>query len=269
MQKHSAAKLDQLKKNLQNMNSVAIAYSGGVDSSFLLKIAHDVLGEKTISVIAISSTFPQWETEKAKDFTKKFGIKNIVIKTNELKDDNFVRNPENRCYYCKKNLFSKIKQVAIKEKTKYVLDGSNIDDVSDYRPGMKALEELGVVSPLKEVGLTKKEIRELSNEMNLDTWDKPSFACLASRFPYGEKITKLKLEQVEKAEDIIRALDIKQFRVRHHNKTARIEVSKNDFQKILKHSENIVKYFKKLGFKYITLDIEGYRTGSLNEVLDQ
>ncbi|MCK5635892.1 MAG: ATP-dependent sacrificial sulfur transferase LarE, partial [Thermoplasmatales archaeon] len=172
-------------------------------------------------------------------------------------------------YYCKKELFSKIKQIATEEHLNYVLDGSNVDDTTDYRPGMTALEEFGVVSPLKDAGLTKQEIKELSRSMNLDTWDKPAFACLASRFPYGIEITKPRLEQVEKAESYLYSLGIKQFRVRYHNEIARIEVSKNDFQLIIKHSDEIVKKFKELGFKYITLDIEGYRTGSLNEALKQ
>lgn len=265
----SKVKLEQLKNNLKQMKCVAIAFSGGVDSTFLTKVAYEILGEKAIAVTATSSTYPKRELEEAKQYAKQIGIQHILINSEETEIDNFSKNPNNRCYYCKKELFSKIKQIAKENNLNYVLDGSNVDDTSDYRPGMKALGELGVVSPLRDVGFTKQEIKELSKDMQLDTWDKPAFACLASRFPYGVKITKSKLMQVEKAESFLFSLGIKQFRVRYHDETARIEVFKNDFQKILNHSEEITKYFKEIGFKYITLDMEGYRTGSLNEGLLQ
>ncbi len=265
----SKVKLEQLKNNLKQMKCVAIAFSGGVDSTFLTKVAYEVLGEKSIAVTATSSTYPKRELEEAKQYAKQIGIQHILINSEETEIDNFSKNPNNRCYYCKKELFSIIKQFAKENNLNYVLDGSNVDDTSDYRPGMKALEELGVVSPLRDVGFTKQEIKELSKDMQLDTWDKPAFACLASRFPYGVKITKSKLMQVEKAESFLFSLGIKQFRVRYHDETARIEVFKNDFQKVLNHSEEITKYFKEIGFKYITLDMEGYRTGSLNEGLLQ
>ena len=265
----SITKLEQLKNDIEEMKSVAIAYSGGVDSTFLLKVAHDVLGENAIAVTATSSTYPGRELEQAKQFTKSIGIKHVIINSEETEIDNFSKNPNNRFYYCKKELFSKIKQIANEKHFNYVLDGSNVDDATDYRPGTKAMNELGVVSPLRDVGLTKKEIRELSQEMNLDTWDKPAFACLASRFPYGVKITKSRLEQVEKAESFLHSLRVKQFRVRYHNEIAKIEVLKDDFQTILNHSDEIIKRFKELGFKYVTLDIEGYRMGSMNEVLKQ
>ena len=264
----STAKFEQLKNNLKKMQSVAIAYSGGVDSTFLVNVSYDVLGKKAIAITATSSTYPQRELELAKKITKQIGIRHIIINSEETEIDEFSKNPPDRCYYCKKELFTKIKQIVNEEHINYILDGSNIDDTSDYRPGVKALKELGVVSPLKDVGLTKQEIKELSQSMDLDTWDKPAFACLASRFPYGVEITKARLEQVEKAESFLQSLGIKQFRVRYHNVIARIEVSKNDFQHILTHSDKIVKKFKELGFKYITLDIEGYRTGSMNEVLN-
>ena len=269
MRGNSINKLEQLKSNLRKMESAAIAYSGGVDSTFLINVAHEVLGEKAIAVTATSSTYPQRELAQAKQFAKNIGIKHVIINSEETEIDSFSKNPSNRCYYCKKELFSKIKQIATEEHLNYVLDGSNVDDTTDYRPGMTALEEFGVVSPLWDAGLTKQEIKELSRSMNLDTWDKPAFACLASRFPYGIEITRPRLEQVEKAESHLYSLGIKQFRVRYHNEIARIEVSKNDFQLIIKHSDEIVKKFKDLGFKYITLDIEGYRTGSLNEALKQ
>lgn len=262
-------KLEQLKNNLKQMKCVAIAFSGGVDSTFLTKVTYDVLGKKAIAVTATSSTYPKRELEKAKQYAKQIGIQHILINSEETEIDNFSKNPNNRCYYCKKELFSKIKKIAKENHLNYVLDGSNVDDTSDYRPGMKALEELGVLSPLRDVGFTKHEIKELSKDMQLDTWDKPAFACLASRFPYGVKITKSKLMQVEKAESFLFSLDIKQLRVRYHEDIARIEVLQDDFQTILKHAEEITKYFKEIGFKYITLDMEGYRTGSLNEVLER
>ena len=269
VQKYSNTKLEKLKNNLKKMKSVAIAYSGGVDSTFLIKVAHDVLGKNAIAVTATSSTYPKRELEQAKQYTKSIGIKHITINSEETEIDNFSKNPIDRCYYCKKELFTKIKQIATEKHLNYVLDGSNVDDTTDYRPGAKALKELGVISPLKDVKLTKKEIKELSHAMHLDSWNKPAFACLASRFPYGVEITKSRLEQVENAESFLYSIGIKQFRVRYHNKIARIEVDKNDFQPILLHSDEIVKEFKELGFKYITLDIEGYRAGSLNEVFKQ
>jgi uncharacterized protein len=264
-----ASKIEQLKNNLKQMDSVAVAFSGGVDSTFLLKMAHESLGEKAIAVTAVSPVFPQNECKEAKQFTNNIGITHKLINSGEISIDNFSKNPTDRCYYCKKELFTKIKQIADKEKISFVLDGSNADDVNDYRPGFKALRELGIVSPLSDVGLTKGEIRRYSKEIGLDTWDKPAFACLASRFPYGIKITKEKLKMVEQAEDFVRNLGIKQFRVRFHEDIARIEVLKDDFQTVLEDSDEISKKFKDLGFKYVTLDIDGYRSGSLNEVISK
>lgn len=265
MKGDSTEKFENLKKNLKKMGRVAIAFSGGVDSTFLLKVAFDVLKESAIAVTIVSSNFSKREIHETKCFTKKIGVKHNLVNFEVTDIVDFSKNNINRCYYCKKELFSKVKEFADENKINFVLDGSNADDINDYRPGMKALKEMGVISPLKEVGLTKKEIRNLSKDMNLDTWDKPSFACFASRFPYGTKITKSKLKQIEKAEDIIISLDVKQFRVRYHNKIARIEVLKDDFEKILTYSDKITREFKKLGFNYVTLDIEGYRKGSLNE----
>ena len=212
--------------------------------------------------------FPKSEKRQAEKFSKQIGIKHVFIEIDEkeLEKDVF-ENEVDRCYKCKKLLFLKIKEEAKNHNLKYVIEASNIDDLSDYRPGMKALKELNVKSPLIDVKLNKDDIRKLSKQLKLKSWNMPSFACLASRFPYGTKITKQRLKQIEKAEEFLHSLKIEQVRVRYYNDTAKIEVLKQDFQKIFKHSSKIVKYFKDLGFTYTTLDLKGYRTGSLNEVL--
>jgi uncharacterized protein len=267
MQKYSISKLEKLKDELKKMNIVAVGFSGGVDSSFLLKLLSDVLGKNTLAITIKSPAHPQSEIEEALRIVGSMSVKHEIIDLDVTEIVEFKKNNVDRCYYCKKMIFSKIKEVAKKENINYVLDASNADDLDDYRPGMKALKELGVISPLIDVNLTKEEIRDLSRQMNLDTWNKPSFACLASRFPYGTEITKLRLEQVEKAEMFLNSLGLKELRVRCHNEIARIEVAKDVFQTVLKYSKEIVKQFKEFGFKYVTLDIEGYRSGSLNEVL--
>ncbi|RLE10400.1 ATP-dependent sacrificial sulfur transferase LarE [Candidatus Aerophobetes bacterium] len=260
-------KMENLKDKLRRMGRVVIAFSGGVDSTFLVKVAYEVLGKNVIAVTAASSTYPKTELEEAKRLARLIGVRHIIVNSEETEVENFKQNSPNRCYYCKKELFSRLKEIAKKEKINYVLDGTNYDDLTDFRPGMKALRELNIISPLKDVKLTKEDIRNLSKLMNLDTWDKPACACLASRFPYGIRITKERLDRVEKAENVIRNLGIRQLRVRYHNEIARIEVNKKDMQLLLEHSDSIVKKFKELGFIYVTLDMEGYRTGSLNEVL--
>jgi uncharacterized protein len=262
--------LRKLKCHIEKMGSLAVAYSGGVDSSFLLKVAHDVLQDRVIAVTAQSSTFPEREFKEAAEFTRSSGIKHIVIQSEELEIKGFTDNPPNRCHLCKYELFSKIKEVAEKHRIHYVAEGSNIDDISDYRPGMQAIKELGIISPLKNAGLGKDAIRKLSKQMGLPTWDKPAFACLASRFPYGVKITREKLAMVNRAEQYLLDLGFKQVRVRHHGDTARIEVAEAERLKFfdLELMDNIYKQFQEIGFAYTALDLKGYRTGSMNETID-
>ena len=262
--------LKQLRCHIEKLGSLAVAYSGGVDSTFLLKVAHDVLRDQVIAVTARSSTYPEREFKEAAEFTSSAGIKHIIIQSEELDIEGFTANPPNRCYLCKYELFSKIKEVAQKYNIKYIAEGSNIDDLDDYRPGMQAIKELGIISPLKDVGFGKDAIRKLSKQMGLPTWDKQSFACLASRFPYGEKITQEKLAMVDKAEQYLLNLGFKQVRVRHHGDTARIEVAETERLKFfdLKLMDDVYKQFQKIGFAYTSLDLKGYRTGSMNEVID-
>ncbi|MGR3309226.1 MAG: ATP-dependent sacrificial sulfur transferase LarE [Candidatus Brocadiales bacterium] len=262
-------KLEPLKDIIKSLESVVVAFSGGVDSSLITKVCYDALGDKAMAVTANSETYPGFELEEAKKLAKEIGIRHLVIETSELDIEGFADNPPNRCYFCKSELFEKLKEIANQNGFKHVADGANLDDTGDFRPGLEAAKELGIRSPLKEAGLTKDDVRQLSRLLGLPTWDKPSYACMSSRFPYGEKITKDKLTMVSRAEDLLRTMGFKQFRVRHHNTIARIEVLPENIRTMtdpLVRAE-IVKEFKEIGFTYVTIDLEGFRSGSMNEPL--
>ena len=264
-------KFERLKAYLKDLGSVAVAFSGGADSAFLLKTAQEVLKDQVIALTAKSASFPERELLKAEEFCKKAGIRQLICESKELELEGFCRNPKNRCYICKKALFEKLKETARLNGMAYVAEGSNLDDTGDYRPGLLAIAELDIKSPLREAGLTKREIRQLSKEMGLPTWNKPSYACLASRFVYGETITKEKLAMVEKAEQKLLNLGFRQMRVRIHGKMARIEVLPEELEKLVCREirEDIVKSFRAYGFTYVTMDLMGYRTGSMNETLSE
>jgi len=262
-------KITKLRRILNDMDRVLVAFSGGVDSTLLLKMAQDVLDDRVLAVTATSPTYPKREENEARSIAKKLKVKHRCIKTNELDNKQFALNPSNRCYLCKKELFSQLQLIAQQNGYQHIIEASNRDDESDFRPGLKALKELGIRSPLREAGFTKKEIRQLSKKLKLPTFDKPSLACLASRFPYGQEINQKKLTMVDKAEAYLHTLNFKQCRVRHHDSIARIEVDQEDLERFFGPTvrEQINKKFKKLGFTYITLDLEGYRSGSMNEPL--
>jgi uncharacterized protein len=264
-------KFQKLKDSLQDLGSVAIAYSGGVDSTFLLKVAADVLGNNVIAITAKSSTYPEREFKEAVKYIEGIGAKHIVIVSEELEIEGFAKNPVNRCYFCKKELFSKIRKVANDNDINAVLDGSNADDISDFRPGTNAAMELKVISPLKDAGFTKNDIRAMSKKLGVPTWNKPAFACLSSRFPYGNEITVEKLSMVERAEQFLMDLGFRQIRVRHHEDIARIEVNTEERDKFfdIKIMDKVANELKSIGFKYVTLDLLGYRTGSMNEILSE
>ena len=260
-------KFRNLQQLLKDMGRVLIAYSGGVDSTLLLKAARDVLNENVLAVTALSATTPEIERKDAVRLARLLGATHVLLESGELDISDFTKNPLDKCYICKQHRFSSLVELARQRKINYVLDGANLDDHKDFRPGMRATRELGIRSPLSEVNLTKVEIRRISKRLKLPTWDKPSLACLASRIPYGQPITAEKLKQVDAGENYIRKLRLsREVRVRHEGETARIEVAAGDIARIAAPGarRRVGVYFKKLGFKFVALDLDGYRMGSLN-----
>ena len=265
--------LDEKYKKLQNilreMGGVVIGFSGGVDSTLLLKAAVDILGEKALGLIAVSNSFPERELTAAKKLGEQIGARIRVIQTEEHSNPQYLNNPVNRCYFCRTELFGKMAGVAEEEGVTFLADGANVDDISDYRPGETAREKFSVRSPLREAGLRKGEIRALSRRLGLPTYDKPSLACLASRIPYGSRITPEKLRMIDLAENYFTDLGFNTVRVRHYDMTARIELDTNEFTKMMDETirKKIVRKLKEIGYIYVTLDLEGFRSGSMNEVL--
>lgn len=262
-------KLFELKKYIKDLGSVAVAYSAGVDSTFLLKVAHDVLGDKCIALTAVAPIFSSGDKKEGEEFCEKEGITQVFVEGDMLSREDFVSNPKDRCYHCKYRLFSKMKEIGRANDAAALLEGSNTDDMGDYRPGMKAIAELEVKSPLLKCGLSKEEIRRLSKEMGLPTAQKQSSACLASRIPYGEVITEEKVKQIDKGEQILKNLGFQYYRLRLHGELVRIEVMPEELERLATKNvrERLVTELKALGFLYVTMDLQGYRRGSLNEVL--
>jgi uncharacterized protein len=263
-------KTKKIKSLILEMDSALVAFSGGVDSTLVLALAHEVLGKKALAVTAQSASMPDREMKACHQLAKEIGVKHLVVKTEEMSNPNYRANPANRCYHCKTELYSSLKKVAQQENILNILNGTNTDDLGDYRPGLDSAREQGVRSPLVEAEFNKQEVRELSRKMEISVWDKPAMACLSSRIPYGQPVTEEKLAMIEQAEDVLLSLGFEQIRVRHHGDLARIELGKNEMPHYL-NNEKIQKIvqekFKVLGFLTVVLDPEGYRMGSLNSAL--
>ncbi len=259
-----------LESRIAESESALVAFSGGVDSTLVLAVAKNVLGDRVLAVTAESDSVPERELQTAQHLTKTLGVKHRIIRTEEMSSPDYLKNPANRCYYCKSELYAKLSKVAEEHKLSHILNGINLDDLGDHRPGITAAKEAGVISPLAELGFNKQDVRDLARQMDLPNWEKPALACLSSRIPYGQPVTPEKLSMIEQAEEVLLAEGFRQVRVRHHGDMARIELPREDIPSLLKNglSKKINRRLRKIGFQYVTVDLEGYRSGSLNEALN-